>query len=218
MVREPRHDLMALLPVPLFAVLAIRHIFEGGFAVVGKGAALVLSAGVALWSAFLYPVQYVGGYEEAARWLMERAPPNGTILFSGNRDGTFVFNIRAGNRPDLSVARADKFLFRVAIERERGIADRGISAPQIEELIKRHGIRFVVFEPDFWPDMPSMAALKSLLSDNRKFIVANRIATRANFPHTDNTLLVYEYLGELDREPRAPSVDLPGIGMSIERH
>jgi hypothetical protein len=217
MVREPRHDLMALLPVPIFAVLAIRNLASERSALVGKIAALSLAVGLTVWSAFLYPVRYVGGYQEAARIVMDEAPKNGAVLFSGNRDGSFVFNMRAGNRPDLSVARADKFLFRVAIERERGIQDRGMPAARIEDLVKKHAIRYVVFEPDFWPDMPSMAALKALLHDQTKFVAVRRIATSANFRQPDKEIIVYRYLGELDNPPAPLSVELVGIGKTIER-
>jgi len=163
------------------------------------------------------PVNWVSGYPEVAGVVLEQAPRNSVVLFSGYRDGSFIFNIRAGQRSDLSVARADKFLLRVAIERERGVQDRGLTADRIEGLIKQHAIHYVVAEKGFWDDLPSMEALESLLHDSSKFAVVRRVSTRANYPNTDRELVVYRYLGEVDATPQPLSAELVGIGVTIER-
>ncbi len=164
-LHEPRHDLMALLPLPILAVLAIKEIAGIRFRKAGLAVAGLAAAGSIAWSVMAYPVHWVSGYSEAADVVLKQAPRNSVVLFSGYRDGSFIFNIRAGERPDLSVARADKFLVRVSIMREHGIQDRNLNAGRIEELIKRHAIRYVVAETGFWDDLPSMAALNSLLRD-----------------------------------------------------
>jgi 4-amino-4-deoxy-L-arabinose transferase-like glycosyltransferase len=217
MVREPRHDLMALLPVPIFAALAIKEIAGARFRKMGLAAAGLAAAGSVAWSVMAYPVHWVSGYSEAANVVLKQAPRNSVVLFSGYRDGSFIFNIRAGERPDISVARADKFLLRVAIERERGIQDRNLDVERIEELIKRHAIRYVVAETGFWNDLPSMAALTSLLHDTVRFKAVRQIETRANYPNPDRELVIYEYLGEVDATPLPLSAELVGVGITLKK-
>jgi hypothetical protein len=217
MVREPRHDLMVLLPVPIFAVLAIQRIAGSRFRKTGLAVAGAIAAASIAWSLVVRPVTWVSGYPEVAGVVLEQAPRNSVVLFSGYRDGSFIFNIRAGQRSDLSVARADKLLLRVAIERERGVQDRGLTADRIEGLIKQHAIHYVVAETGFWDDLPSMEALESLLQDSSRFAVVRRVSTRANYPNTDRELVVYRYLGEVDATPQPLSAELVGIGVTIER-
>ena len=70
----------------------------------------------------------VSGYREIADYVAGHAPPNGVVLFSGYRDGNFVFDLRAReDRRDISTLRADKLLLHVAIERRRGVGDVGYS-------------------------------------------------------------------------------------------
>jgi 4-amino-4-deoxy-L-arabinose transferase-like glycosyltransferase len=216
-LHEPRHDLMALLPLPIFAVLAIKEIAGSRFRKAGLAAAGMAAAGSVAWSVIAYPVHWVTGYSEAADIVLKQAPRSSVVLFSGYRDGSFIFNIRAGERPDLSVARADKFLVRVSIMREHGIQDRNVNADRIEELIKRHAIRYVVAETGFWDDLPSMAALNSLLLDSGRFRAVRRIETRADYPNPDRELVIYEYLGEVDAAPLPLSAELVGVGVTLEQ-
>ncbi|SEN96824.1 Dolichyl-phosphate-mannose-protein mannosyltransferase [Nitrosospira multiformis] len=217
MVREPRHDLMVLLPLPIFAVLAIKKITETRLKKTGLALAGAVALGSVAWSVLAYPVHWVTGHSEAADFVLKRAPQNSVVLFSGYRDGSFVFNIRAGERTDVSVARADKLLLRVAIERERGVQDRNLTANKIESLLKRHAIRYVVAETGFWHDLPSMAALTALLNDTSRFKAVQRIATQANYPNTDHELVIYEYLGMVDANPQPLSAELVGIGITLKQ-
>ena len=216
-LHEPRHDLMALLPLPILAVLAVKEIAGIRFRKAGLAVAGLTAAGVVAWSVMAYPVHWVSGYSEAADVVFKQAPRNSVVLFSGYRDGSFIFNIRAGERPDLSVARADKFLVRVSIMREHGIQDRNLNAGRIEELIKRHAIRYVVAETGFWDDLPSMGALNSLLGDTNRFRAVRRIETRADYPNPDRELVIYEYLGEVDATPLPLSAELVGVGVTLEQ-
>ena len=219
MVREPRHDLMALLPMPLFAVLAV-HRLAAGLGQKPRRAAgagvLALAVGTLAWSATQRPVFFVQGYAEAAAHVQKHAPADGVVLFSGNLDGTFIFNMRAGTRRDLRVARADKLLFRVSIERIRGIQDRQLDTATIADLVRRHGIRYVVYDPDFWQDLPSMAALNGLLADSSRFALEHEIRTVANFRNADRRIRIYRYLGEVRTPPEPLGAELVGVGTQLK--
>jgi hypothetical protein len=217
MVREPRHDLMILLPLPIFASLTIRHALDHRQSGIGPGLAVGVGVGSLLWSLYANPIPYVGGYVEAARFVMEHAPENSMVLFSGYRDGNFIFNMRAGDRPDLGVVRADKLLLQFAIERERGVRDRGITGVQIEEMIRRYAVRYVVAQTDFWRDLPSMRALDELLHDNTRFRPVSRIALQANFPNPDHELVIYEYMAEIASKPAPLNMEIMGTGPKLDQ-
>jgi hypothetical protein len=172
--------------------------------------------GSLLWSAYAYPVQYIKGYREAAQYVMQRAPRESMVMFHGYRDGNFIFNIRAGNRPDLGVARSDKFLIRLAIERTRGVEDRGFTTDQIEQLFKRHAVRYVVAQTGFWGDLPSFSTLEQLLADRSKFEKVHRIETEANYNQSDPEVVIYKYLGEIQLPPEPMALEMVGIGQTFE--
>jgi hypothetical protein len=111
------------------------------------------------------------------------------------------------------VARADKLLFRVSIERARGIEDRQLEPARIAELIRRHGIRYVVYDPDFWQDLPSMAALNTLLGDTSRFALEREIATVANFKNADRRIRI---LGTLQSPPEPMGAELVGVGAQLK--
>ena len=156
------------------------------------------------------------GYEQAAAYVLEHAPADSVVLFSGNRDGSFIFNMRAGKRGDVSVARADKLLFRVSIERERGIQDRQLTGERIAEFFHQHGVRYIVYDPDFWQDLPSMAALSALLEDHSRFALVQEIRTTANFNQADKRLRIYQFLGELQSPALPLGAELVGIGTELK--
>jgi len=220
MVRQPRHDLMALLPFPVFAALGFWRL--SGFArnaptLAGSAVAIGVGLGSLGWSVFAHPVSYVKGYGEAAEFVMKRAPENGAVLFHGYRDGNFTFHMRAGDRPDLSVARSDKMLLRMTIERARGVVDRGFSKEQIEEVIQRYGIRYVVAQTGFWSDLASFGALASLLADESRFRAVDTINTQSNFNAEDKEIVIYQYLGDVRSPPEPMSVEMVGIGQTFEQ-
>src|SRR4051794_15265380 len=97
--------------------------------------------------------------------------------------------------------------------REHGIQDRNVTTDRTEELIKRPAPRYVVAETGFWDDLPSMAALNSLLRGTNRFSAVRRIETRADYPNPDRELVIYEYLGEVDAKPVPLSAELVGVGI-----
>jgi len=214
MVREPRHDLMALLPVPLFAVLALHRLCRGGRTLGRAGAVLAIGVGLGTtaWGLVSRPVPFITGHRAAAEYVEAHAPRNSRVLFAGDRDGNFIFSMRAGARPDVSVLRADKMLARLSIERSRGVEDRGLSPDEIETLFRRHGVTYVVSQVGYWTDLPSFAALEQLLADPSKCRPVHRIETMSNTPVTDGTLVIWEYLGEVATDPPPMPVELVGIG------
>ena len=215
-VREPRHDLTILWPLVIFAVLFLNRMFARLGQHYATWAALLIALGTCSYSVIFKPVPYVRGYAEAAQFIIEHAPKHSVVLFSGNRDGSFVFNVRADDRRhDLSVLRADKILLRIAIERSRGYEDRGLTENTIYDLLNHYGVHYVVAQTDFWTDIPSMQALQNLLMDKSRFQSVQRISTKSNYNIPDRELVIYRNLGEVADKPMPISLEMVGIGRTI---
>jgi hypothetical protein len=56
--------------------------------------------------------------------------------------------------------------------RDWGITDRNLSAAEVEAIVDRYDIAYVVFQPNFWTDQPSVAALQRLIDSDRFRLVA----------------------------------------------
>ncbi len=76
---------------------------------------------------------------------MDHAPLGGLVLFSGYRDGNFVFDMREHpERRDLTLLRADKLLLRIAVERIRGVEQVDLDEEGIKSLLRAQGVAMVV--------------------------------------------------------------------------
>jgi 4-amino-4-deoxy-L-arabinose transferase-like glycosyltransferase len=219
MLRESRHDLLILWPVVLFAMLGLRYLINDianlGTPRWNTFAPLVLGLTSVIWSLAVTSVPYVEGYREAVRSVISKAPVESNILFSGYRDGNFVFNVRGGHRDDLGVVRADKLLLRVAIKREKGVEVVETTRNQVLDYLRRYRIRYVVAQVDFWTDLESMALLQEMLADASLFATVDSIELRANYRSSDKVLRVYEYLGEILDEAEPLSLEMVGIGQTF---
>jgi hypothetical protein len=156
-----------------------------------------------------------GGYEAAARFVLDHEP-GPTVLFSGSVDtGYFVFFVRKHDAAGrLVVLRSDKILTTSEMG-QLSVEDR-ISAPsQIYPLLEQYGTRYVVVE-----DRPtSSVVLNWLLAE----LHTPRFAERGRFP-TDSAdrrlagvdVVVYEYLDASPASPEATlDLKLPVVGREI---
>jgi hypothetical protein len=212
-LKEPRHTVLILFPIAVFAVQAFYSVLPRSVAAAGAGLLAVAALGDTLVH---HPVPEVSGYQDAAEWIAANAPPKSAVLFMGQRDGSFTFSVRArANRPDLSVVRADKLLLRVTQRRELGVVDRGIPADQIAAMLNNYGVAYVVSEPGFWDDLKSMRELNEVL--NSHFSKVAEIAVTSNVPHTDRRLELYKNRTDVANVPRhLIRLELPLINAVVE--
>lgn len=150
----------------------------------------------------------IGGYDQAAAFVADAAPPQSTILFSGYRDGSFVFNLRA--RDDgrkLGVLRSDKLLLRVKVKRELGVEQRGLTQEQLAAALNRYGVSYVVNEPLFWNDLEAMQVLQAVLH-TPQFVKVGEIAVTGNLPHQDRVLEIYRNLQYTPGSGERPPLEL----------
>jgi hypothetical protein len=157
----------------------------------------------------------VAGYRAAAEWIAEHAEGDAIIAFSGERDGSFVFNLRTmENRRDIATLRADKLLLSVAVSRDLGVEQKAYSEAEIAALLDRDGVRYVVAQDDFWTDIPVMARLSTVLRSPH-FEEVLSIPVVANVPTRDKMLRIYRNLGEVNANPGRIELDLPTVGRTV---
>lgn len=205
-LKEARHSIFLLPTVVFFAVLLLDALIPprlGRWSVAALVLLVFATAGLTAWTR---PVFYVQGYALAAAEVARLAPHDSTVLFSGYRDGSFVFNMRAReDRRDLHVMRADKLLLGVAVRRELGVEQKGLTEAEIADAINANGVHYVVMQPGFWTDLEAMQRFERVMASSQFEQVA-RIATPANYPAHETQLVVYRNKGQV--APRRPGTDI----------
>jgi 4-amino-4-deoxy-L-arabinose transferase-like glycosyltransferase len=213
-LKEARHDVFLMLPLSIFAAAAISYLLASHerLRVATLAAVAVATLVVTLMTR---PVEYVLGYDDVADFVAGTAPAGTTVAFSGYRDGAFIFAMRAHEtRRDISIVRADKLLLNVAIARERFVEDKHLNELNIEKTLDALGVRYVVAQPGFWTDLPSMRRLELLLQ-GRHFKLLKRFPMGANYHAQERELVVYQNLGRVAPGPVRIRLDIPTIGRSI---
>jgi hypothetical protein len=213
-LKEPRHTVTILLPLAFFAVEAVRRAAPARFAPALAMLFACAAFGNTIWR---HPAPYVEGYGAAADFVVSRAPRGSVILFSGYRDGAFVFDVRRRvDRPDLWVLRADKLLLRVPQRRELGLEELNVSESQILEMIDRFGVSYVVNQANFWDDLKNMQEFQRVLHSSQFRKVAT-IPVASNVNHEDRDLEIYQNLAPAKVKVRERlRLELPIVGMQVE--
>jgi hypothetical protein len=212
-LHDPRISIYWIPPFCLFAVSSVetfrpRRLRSLVFAL------LVLALGVQITVSYLQPVEYAGGYEEAARYVVERRR-GATILYSSNVDtGYFVFFIRKMDpEREQIVLRANKLLATSMLD--DFVEERITKSEEIYHLLDEMGTCYVVIE-----DTLSQSAAINLLRrevENEAFALRKRISIVSEDPRLrDVDLRVYEYLRCGPPDPDAIlDMDLPLVGRSL---
>jgi Dolichyl-phosphate-mannose-protein mannosyltransferase len=212
-LKEVRHSVLILPPIILAAFLTISCSVPHRFA---WPLALLLCVAVAYDTARYHPVPFVSGYREAAAWIERNAPEDAVIVFSGYRDGSFIFNVRTFEpHGNLYTVRADKLLLEVAVRREIGVKEKILSAAEIDALLDRIGARYVVAQVDFWTDLAVMSRLQSVLQSDH-FEEVFRIPVVSNVPTKDKEIRIYRNRHWVKPGARTLNLDLPIIGEGLE--
>lgn len=164
------------------------------------------------------PVEYVSGYNDVVKKVTSLAPQNSNILFSGYRDGSFIFAMRAiGERPDISIVRSDKLLLRIASRRELGVEEKNYTIEEIADLINKLAIHYVVAQPDFWTDLEQMNLLQTLLESDQ-FKEIQRFEMESNYPANEKELVIYKNLGKIAAGPVNIKNELLLIGRTVSNN
>jgi Dolichyl-phosphate-mannose-protein mannosyltransferase len=213
-VTSQRYTIFLIFPFALFAILAIVRSLPAKLA---PYVALLLAVASFGYTLAKRHVPRITGYRDAAQYVCSMAPANGVIMFSGWRDGSFVFNVRSlPECKNLTVIRADKLLLRVAIHRDLfGVKELGVAEAKLKDMIGRFGVHYIVIEPDFWNDLQSMQMLVQTLHQDQ-FKLLTTINAVNNREHNGSQLEIYENLGALAQGKNVLRVELPVSGIAVE--
>jgi len=215
-LKEARHGVILLVPVAIWAVIGLRLLLSPTPSRLRGPLAAAASILLAIGTMAFAPVPAVGGYREAARFAAAEAPPGTAVLFSGKRDGSFVFNMRtATTRRDLMTVRADKLLLSIAVRRDLGVRETNYTDDQIRDMLRDIGVSIIVAQRDFWVDLGQMAALQRVL-DGPDFEEIRRIPVEANLPVEDRELRIYRARWDPRPARRDIAIDLPIIGRRVQ--
>ncbi|HVZ70364.1 MAG TPA: glycosyltransferase family 39 protein [Rhizomicrobium sp.] len=212
-LKEARHALLILPPVLISAGLASNavHFRRAGEILLTL---VVVATGIYTWQCRPNPL--ITGYRQAAVWIGQHAPRDAIVVFSGKRDGSFIFNMRTlENRRDITTVRSDKLLLSIAVRRELGVKENNFSEREIADLLDRDGVSYVVAQDDFWTDLPVMKRLQNVLRSSHFQKVAE-ITVTSNVPAPDHILSIYRNLGEVNPHPGPLQLDLPIIGKKVK--
>jgi hypothetical protein len=212
-LKEARHSVFLLVPTVFAAFFALNLLPQRTLAL---ALGITVAAGTLAQTMWSRPVFAVGGYAQAVDYIARHAPKDSAVIFSGYRDGAFVFNMRTReDRRDLSVVRADKLLLRVAVRRELGVEQKALSESDIRALIHSSGAHYLVVQPGFWNDLEVMRRFEAVLA-SAEFERVERFATPANFPAHEKELVIYRNKGPVAKRPEGFQIELPIIGRKIE--
>jgi len=213
-LKEPRHSIFLVFSLAFLSILAILRVLPAGF---GPYAVAAFALGVFTHTLATEQVPYVSGYRAAAQYVCSLAPPDSVVLFSGLRDGSFIFNVRSiPECKNITVIRSDKLLLRVAVDRYKfGVKELGVSEAQFNDMLGQFGVRYIVLEPNFWNDLQSLQMLVRVLH-NDQFKLLTTIPVASNQSHSDSRLEIYENVGDFTKGKNLLRVELPVSGLTVE--
>jgi hypothetical protein len=211
--RESRYGIKIAFPLMVFAVLAVHRVLPRW---VAPSATAGLGVATLLYSMILYPPFAVEGYADVVDYVALHAPRNAVVLFSGYRDGNFVFDLRTHEeRRDISTLRADKLLLRVAEDRIRGVGQASLDEKQIADALREYGVSLVVVQPGFWTDLREMARLSAVVHTPDFERIASFDITGTG-GHTDHQIEIYKPTYPVEQTRRSLQLQMPIIGDSFK--
>lgn len=211
-LKEARHSIFLLPALVFFAIFLLQQILSPNLAAWASVALAVVTAGITAWAR---PVLYVDGYAQVAAEVARLAPQGSAVMFSGYRDGAFIFNMRAlKDRQDLHVMRADKLLLGISVRRELGVEQKGLSEAEIADAINANSVHYVVMQPGFWIDLDAMQRFERVMA-SRQFEEVVRIATPANYPAHESELVIYRNKGDVSQRRQGVDIELKIINRRI---
>jgi len=213
-LKEARHSVFLLLPLAILAASGLVFLLRKQPMLAG-GSVAALGLITLGWTMFLRPVQYVAGYHELSDYIAQVAPKDAVVVFSGYRDGSFIYAMRTHEeRRDISTVRADKLLLRIAVRRSLGVEQKLMTEDEIVSMLDGLGVRYVAAQPGFWTDLEAMRRFESALNSSH-FEKLRRFPTPANYHAQESEIVVYKNRDAISTQPKQLNIELPMIGKKI---
>jgi 4-amino-4-deoxy-L-arabinose transferase-like glycosyltransferase len=208
---ETRYATLLTVPPVVLSILLITRVLAARWA---GGVALAVSVCLFAFLISSQPVTRVEGYGDVAQYVLDHTEQDDVVLFHGRASKNFAFSVRTRSPvPKILILRAEKFLVDYTIMRDWGITDHNLSPAEVEAIIDRYGISYIVFQPNFWTDQPSIATLQRLMDSDRLRLVAQFGITSDD---TSQRALIRVYLNIRRTPPASEDIGMmpPPLGTS----
>ncbi|MGA8274160.1 MAG: glycosyltransferase family 39 protein [Candidatus Sulfotelmatobacter sp.] len=187
--KEARLSLYWLPPFIYFAAGMLTRMFSRQpLRALASGAAVVLLAG-SLDVAWSYQRPYVTGYSAAAKKVTQIAP-GGIILYDGRLPGNFIFFLRA-NDPGRHFLVLRKALYAYRINKRYGYEELVHGREDIEDVLRRDGVRFVVVSDRIRMEFDSQRILREMLK-SEQFRLQGIFPVVSSESLQEGSLFIYE--------------------------
>ncbi len=186
-IREPRFVIYWLPSLGLFAAEGVRvlsgwlgspRLREAAYAAIG--ALVVLGTAAA---SLAKPVEYVRGYDEAARYVVQNTRTSRCCFFEGGLNGNFIYQMRrADPKGNLWVLRGDKLLYSVVFYARVGTREnRESDGAMLATLYKYDPDLIVVEEPETFEDLDAAKQFRAILASRPdRFRLEKTISVETN--------------------------------------
>jgi 4-amino-4-deoxy-L-arabinose transferase-like glycosyltransferase len=212
-LKEERHDIFILFPLIAFAMKFLAQELPRQLAL---ACAWLLAVGTFAYTTMFDKVPYIAGVREAAHYVAQNAPPNSIVMFSGTRNGSFVFYTRAeSNRTDLYVIRVDKLLVNMTVMKEIGFRERAVKAEQIVAMFREYGVAYIVNDVNFYNDIVVMKEFQRALAISG-FAIERRIPVYGNVRSDEHELVIYRNPDPPAKGARNLVYDIGILGVTVE--
>jgi hypothetical protein len=188
-VKEDRLSIYWLPPFVYFATgMLMRWFSRPLLKKVAKLAAIVLFV-TSFAAGLSYRRPNVVGYSAAARAVTQIAPA-GIILFDGDLPGNFIFFVRA-NDPHRHFLVLRKALYVTRINKYWGLQELVHGRDDIEDLLRKDGVRFVMVSDHMKSDLESERTLREMLQSTQFKLIGSFPIADTERPEGNN-LRLYE--------------------------
>jgi hypothetical protein len=190
--KEARYVLYWLPPFTYFTAGLLTKMFrERRMRIAAAACSIVLVANQTA-TAWSFQRPYVTGYAQAAKRVTE-ASRSAVILYDADLAGNFIFFIRA-NDPNHRFMVLRKALYAYRIKQRGGSIELLHSREEIQDLLRKYGIRFVAVSDDIPLRFISQRDLREmLLTPQFRLLDKFPLSDSENAAHSGN-LLIYENL------------------------
>ena len=198
--KEPRYMIYWLPPFVYFAVCPLtvkyRALWIRAVQVAAVSALLVIH----MRSGWAYQRPYVSGYAALADYVTHQSQESGIILYDAGLHENFIFFLRTYD-PARRFVVMRKALYAVRIVQERGSRELLYNASQLQGLIKRYGIKYIIVSDNSPLAFEVQKTLRELLK-TPQFRLVKSFPIETNSPRGENQLLLYENNDVVPRSER----------------
>ncbi|MCZ6674105.1 MAG: glycosyltransferase family 39 protein [Verrucomicrobia bacterium] len=162
--------------------------------------------------------RYVRGYEEAAQYVTSHTQDSNFVLFDGDLDGNFIYQIRRNNRSkDLWVLRGDKLFYSFIVYPDVAYKEYSRSGSDILDIIFKYDPEYIVVEEPRRSTIPMADSLRAVLKRYpERFELANVVPIQSNLSAFNGIdLKIYRNLLRNEVRENSLSIELQGLRRTI---